>query len=85
MNKLNLISFVTLLFILSCSSGRKAMEKGDYFSAVIKSIQRLQSNPDNRKAASVLKESYPLAISWAQEEIDLLLTTNENFKLRIIL
>ena len=56
------------------------MEKGDYFSAVSKAVSRLQANPNNKNAISVVKKSYPLAIQWSQEEIDLLLSGNEGFK-----
>ncbi|NOY96857.1 MAG: hypothetical protein GXO81_10905 [Chlorobi bacterium] len=76
----NRILLLAFFIVFGCSSGRKAMDKGDYFSAVSKSVQRLKANPNNSKAASVLKNSYPLAIAWAQEEVDLLLTTNEDFK-----
>jgi len=72
--------FIVFLVFTSCSTGKKALQKGDYFSAVSKSVQRLQSDPDNRKAVTVLKESYPLAIEWSQEEMDRILSLNEPFK-----
>lgn len=72
--------FVLVLLLASCSSGKKAMERGDYFDAVRKSVNRLKSDPDNSKAASVLDESYKLALSWSQEEMDRLLSLNEQFK-----
>jgi hypothetical protein len=73
--------YLAVIFLLfSCSSGKKAMEKGDYYSAVEKSVQRLKSNPDNDKAAGVLQESYDLALKWTQEELDRILTLNEPFK-----
>jgi len=72
---------LAVVFLLSgCSSGKKALQQGEYFLAVSKAVQRLQSYPDNRKATSVLREGYPLAINWAQEEIDRIMTLNEPFK-----
>ncbi|MCD6354447.1 MAG: hypothetical protein J7L95_02760 [Prolixibacteraceae bacterium] len=71
---------LSLIFVLSCSTGKKALQKGDYFSAVTKAVERLRSNPDNENAARVLKESYPMAIDWSQEEMDLALTSNASFK-----
>ena len=72
--------FVAILIMSSCSSGRRALERGDYFSAVLKSVQRLRSDPDNRKATQVLDNSYDLALTWSQEEMDRIMTTNEPFK-----
>ncbi len=76
-----LLFLLAVVFFLSgCSSGKKALQQGEYFSAVSKAVQRLQSDPKNRKATSVLSEGYPLAIQWAQEEIDRIMTLNEPFK-----
>jgi hypothetical protein len=73
---------ISLLFLMltSCSSGKKALQRGDYFSAVSKAAERLKSSPDNKRALKVVKEGYPLAIEWSQEEIDLALTSNSPYK-----
>jgi len=75
-----LFLFAFGLLLSGCSTGKKALQHGEYFSAVSKALQRLQSDPDNRRAINVLKEGYPLAIDWAQEEIDRVMTLNEPFK-----
>lgn len=80
MKKLLFLLFVSALLFSACSTGKKAMEKGDYFSAVSKAIQRLKSNSNSKNAIAVVKDSYPMAIQWAQEEIDILLSGNEEFK-----
>jgi hypothetical protein len=72
--------YVLLLIFNSCSTGKKALEKGDYFSAITKSVERLKSDPDNKKAIKVLEDGYPLALEWSQEEIDLALSSNSAFK-----
>jgi hypothetical protein len=72
--------YVLLLIFSSCSTGKKALEKGDYFSAITKSVERLKSDPDNKKAIKVLEDGYPLALEWSQEEIDLALSSNSAFK-----
>ena len=74
------VRILLLLFIVSCSTGKKALQKGDYFSAVLKAVERLKSSPDNKNANKVLREGYPMTIEWAQEEMDLILTSNSNFK-----
>jgi hypothetical protein len=74
------ISIFLLIIIMSCSTGKKALQKGDYFSAVLKAVERLKSAPDNKNANKVLREGYPMTIEWSQEEMDLILTSNNNFK-----
>lgn len=66
--------------LVSCSSGRKAMEKGDYFTAVNQSVDRLRSRPSDEKAANVLKESYDLTLKWVQDELDIILSRNNAFR-----
>ena len=80
MKKTRLFFFLIILIISSCSTGKKALEKGDYFSAIAKSVERLKSDPGNKKAIKVLEEGYPLALEWSQEEIDLALSSNSTFK-----
>jgi len=80
MNKNNLFLVLLSVIILSCATGKKALQKGNYFSAVTKAVERLKSDPDNKKASQVLKDGYPLAIDWSQEEMDLVLSSNPAFK-----
>ena len=78
----NTFTYLVLsLFILtSCSSGKKALQKGDYFSAGLKAVNRLKSSPDNQNATKVLRDGYPLLLDWQQEEMDNILTGNNTFK-----
>ncbi|MDM8160209.1 hypothetical protein QUH73_10325 [Labilibaculum sp. K2S] len=81
MNKMIRCALIALLFIsAACSTGNKALQNGDYYSAVIKSVDRLRSNPDKAKAQLTLRESYPLAVNWYQQEISTLLSSNDPFK-----
>jgi hypothetical protein len=73
-------SAVLLIFIVACSTGKKALQKGDYFSAVSKAVERLKSSPDNKNATQVLTDGYPLTLEWSQEEMDLILSSNNSFK-----
>jgi len=66
--------------MISCSTGKKSLEKGDYYNAVIKSIDRLRSNPDNKKARQTLKAAYPYAVETLTTEINNLMLSNEPFK-----
>ena len=80
MRKINLILLLLPLLLFSCSSGKKALQKGNYYDAITKAVERLKSNPTNSNALKVLDEGYPLAMQWSQEEIDLALSSNEAFK-----
>ncbi|WP_319502994.1 hypothetical protein [uncultured Draconibacterium sp.] len=80
MKKPYLLLLLLPLVLFSCSSGKKALQRGDYYQAMSKAVERLKSNPTNDKALKVLKEGYPMAVEWSQEEIDLTLTSNETFK-----
>lgn len=71
MNKSFIILCFVVLLLASCSSGKKALQKGDYYSAVLKAVDRLKSSPDNKNASRVLKDGYQYALEWSQEEIDL--------------
>lgn len=75
-------SFMPFLFLvlMACSSGQKAFQRGNYFEAVNTAVERLRSNPDHKKSAQVLQSSYPQALQWAQDEIDLLLSGNDPLK-----
>lgn len=73
--------FIALIISLSsCSSGEKALQHGNYFAAVSKSIDRLRSNPDKAKAQETLLASYPLAVQWFEREINNLQASADPFK-----
>lgn len=70
-----------IIFLLSsCATGKKALQQGNYYDALMKAVNRLSSDPENKKASQVVKEGYPMAIVYYQEEIDQILTGNDQFK-----
>ncbi len=55
--------FIILLFVISaCSSGKKALQKGDYYEATLKAVERLRQSPNNKKARHTLGEAYYRAV-----------------------
>ncbi|MFT4834067.1 MAG: hypothetical protein ACI83W_002175 [Marinoscillum sp.] len=61
---LNLFLWSTAFLVLtSCSSGKKALKKGEYDKAVYQAINRLRSNEDSQKAESTLTRAYNLGVS----------------------
>jgi len=75
-----LSSLIISLLLISCSTGKKAYERGDYYNATLKAVNRLRSNPDSEKALDALKDSYPMALKYFQGKIDYALNANSPFK-----
>lgn len=81
MKKIIYYSLIILSVIsAACSSGEKALQNGDYYTAVLKSVDRLRSNPDKSKAQQALMASYPLAVDWSKREITGLLNSPDPLK-----
>ncbi|MBC8004967.1 MAG: hypothetical protein H7X84_05800 [Verrucomicrobia bacterium] len=80
MRKIHILIIVIAVVLSSCSTGKKSLERGNYYDAIMKAVSRLGSDTDNKKASQVIQEGYPLAIAYYQEEIDLILTSNDPFK-----
>lgn len=80
MRKIHILITVIAIVLSSCSTGKKSLERGNYYDAIMKAVSRLGSDTDNKKASQVIQEGYPLAIAYYQEEIDLILTSNDPFK-----
>lgn len=76
----HLLIFAFILIVSACSSGKKAYERGDYYSAVSKAVNRLRQNPDHRKSGDILKEAYPLALSYYESQAKNEIASNSNFK-----
>ncbi|HLN72221.1 MAG TPA: hypothetical protein VK205_02925, partial [Prolixibacteraceae bacterium] len=80
MKKINVLILLIAVTIASCSTGKKSLERGNYYDAIMKAVGRLSSDTDNRKASQVISEGYPMAITYYQEEIDRTLSSNDPFK-----
>ena len=78
--RLLLTPFIICLLLMSCSSGKKAFERGDYYSATIQAVNRLRSNPNSEKALQAVKDSYPMSLTYFQGKIDFALSSNSPFK-----
>ncbi|HET6556843.1 MAG TPA: hypothetical protein VFG54_05975 [Prolixibacteraceae bacterium] len=80
MRKIHILVILLVVLLAACSTGKKSLERGNYYDAIMKAVSRLGSDTDNRKASQVIQEGYPLAIAYYQEEIDLALSSNDPFK-----
>ena len=52
------------LSLMSCATGKNAFDKGNYETAIDRAINRLQANPDNKKARGVLQNGYEVASAY---------------------
>lgn len=75
-----LLILVSLAFYQSCSSGKKAYERGDYISAVNKAVDRLRRNPDHKKSREVLRKAYPQALTYYNTRIRNIQASNQPFQ-----
>ncbi|WP_443945040.1 hypothetical protein ACJVDH_19305 [Pedobacter sp. AW1-32] len=64
------LAVVLAIAIGACTTGKKALQKGNYDASVSKSVNRLQGSPKNAEAIEVLKSAYPLALENHLRRID---------------
>ena len=60
--KVFLLNIGLSFIVLGCSSGKKMLEQGNYYQAVMQSVGRLKSSPSNKKASETLTDAYPFAV-----------------------
>jgi hypothetical protein len=80
MKPVYLLAFTLIILLCACSSGKKAYERGDYYSAVMKAITRLRQNPDHSKSGATLQEAYPLAVEHFESQANNAIASNTAFK-----
>jgi hypothetical protein len=78
------ISFI--LFTVSCSkSGTKALEKGNYYEAVLQAVEKLKKDTDNSKATEVLPTAYKNAQNEFLRDINNSQNANQQFRWEAVL
>ncbi len=58
------------ILVLGCSTGKKALQKGDYDAAVMKAVDRLKSSPQNKEAMEVLPTAFDFALKTNLRKIE---------------
>ncbi len=75
-----------LLFSISCSkSGTKALEKGNYYEAVLQAVEKLKKDTDNSKSTEVLPAAYKNAQNEFLRDIDRTQNANQQFRWESVL
>lgn len=69
-----------LMIMASCSSGKKSLERGNYYASVLQSVERLRRNPDHRKSRETLAQAYPLAVNYYEGVVRNVQLSNDQFK-----
>lgn len=78
------IPLIALVVLLDgCGSGKSAYKHGDYYEAVLASVQRLRQNPDHKKSKEILGLSYTAAVEFLESDAQNQLSSNANFKYRL--
>lgn len=67
--RLRYFLYLSVLFV-SCTTGKNALQKGDYDAAAVKAVDRLRSAPQNKEAMGVLPAAFDLAIKTHLRKID---------------
>jgi hypothetical protein len=78
--KVFLLSLSLYFVALGCSSGKKMLEQGNYYQAVMQSVGRLKNSPSNKKASETLADAYPFAVRNLLDRLDNNGTSNNKFR-----
>lgn len=65
------------LSLSDCISGKGSYKHGNYYQAVIESVQRLRSKPTHAKSQEILKLSYPTAIQFLETQTQNAIASND--------
>lgn len=82
MTPARLLVLVAIVVLTACSSGKKAYEHGNYYEAVMQSVNRLRQNPDHAKSMEALRNSYPMALENLQTDANNQIASNSPSKWR---
>ncbi len=74
-----LLAFI-IAGLASCATGKNAFDKGDYVTALDRAVNRLKSNPNNKKAREVLTEGYQYASEYHLTNIQGYKRSNDTYK-----
>lgn len=73
---------MSIMLLNGCSSGKKSLQRGNYYDAVLKAVTRLRTKPNQKKAIETLRDGYPLSIDWFIDQSKNSLASNDPHKWR---
>jgi len=75
-----LVFSLAILSLTACKSASKSYDSGNYDEAVHLAIKKIQKNPDNGEAKSILQNAYRYAVEDREKRIAQLATNNNEMK-----
>jgi len=78
--RLRYFIYLSLIILSGCTTGKNALQKGDYDASVAKAVGRLQNSPKNTEAMQVLKTAYELAFQDHLRKINEAKMSNDLFR-----
>jgi len=84
-SRLRYFIYLSLIILGGCTTGKNALQKGDYDASVSKAVGRLQNSPKNSEAMQVLKTAYNLALQDHLRKINEAKLSNDLFRWESIL
>ncbi len=84
-SRLRYFIYLSLIIAGGCTTGKNALQKGDYDLSVQKSVSRLQNSPKNNEAMQVLKMAYELALKDHLRKIEEAKISNDLFRWELVM
>jgi len=66
--------------VISCTSSKSLYETGNYYEAVMRSVEKLRKNPNNKSEREALANAYPQAVNSFMDELENDEQANNAFK-----
>jgi len=68
--KVIIYTFILFVGLIACNTGKSLYEKGNYYQAVLRSVEKLKKSPNNKKAQETLANAYPNAVNYYVDQLD---------------
>ena len=72
--------FILLFISVGCYTSKELYNKGDYYGAVIKSVNSLKQYPSSKSSRETLQKAYPLALQTLEQKSINIQASNDAFK-----
>ena len=74
------VLIVMFTVIQACTTAKSQYEKGNYYDAVMRSVEKLRKSPNNKSARETLANAYPQAINSFMDRLENEDQANVEFK-----
>lgn len=76
-----IVVLIVLISVLeACTTAKSQYEKGNYYDAVMRSVEKLRKSPNNKSARETLANAYPQAINSFMDRLENEDQANVDFK-----